>query len=107
MATNNVKARRFSRDAVVCVLRNLTPVSRETRWEILELKDFLGRDFSHGDCMPIEKFDTHLGVIDAVGSWWLGVLALHQPHWREKGLLVNPAPEEALDYFLDHVVAQA
>ena len=57
--------------------------------------------------MHISKVNTYFGVVDAVSVWWLGVLALHQPSWRERGLLVNPAPEEALDFFLDHVVAQA
>ena len=109
MATNNIDARFFSQDAVVCVLRNLIPTSRETRREVGELKRLLQFNFHNviTICMHVNHVEVYSGVVEAVGAWWLGVLALHQPSWRERRLLVNPAPEEALDYYLDHVVAQA
>ena len=109
MATNNVKARRFSRDAVCCVLRGLTPSSREVRRETEELKWFLQFNFHSvvTVCMHIARMEAYSGTVDAVSTWWLEILSSNQPSWKRDQLLVTPAPEEALDYYLDHVVAQA
>jgi len=109
MATNNIDARFFSQDAVCCVLRGLTPSSRETRREVEDLKRHLLSYFCNVITMymHVSKVETYSGVVDAVAFWWLEVLSNHQPSWRGGSLLVTPAPEEALDYYLDNVVAQA
>lgn len=109
MATNNTKARRFSRDAVCCVLRELIPTSRETRREVKDLKGYLQFNFHHvvTVCMNIAKMEAYSGTVDAVSTWWLEILSSNQPSWKGDQLLVTPAPEEALEFFLDHVVAQA
>ena len=109
MATNDPNAQFFSRDAVCCVLRGLTPSSRETRMEVREIKRLLQFNFHNNItmCMHISKVNTYCGVVDAVTFWWLEVTSSHQPSWRGDSLLVTPAPEEALEFFLDHVVAQA
>jgi len=57
--------------------------------------------------MHISKVNTYFGVVEAVTFWWLEVISNHQPSWKGDQLLVTPTPEEALDYYLDHVVAQA
>lgn len=109
MATNDINARFFSKDAVCCVLRNLIPSSRETKREVKSLKRLLQFNFHNNITMyvPITKVDAYCGVVDAAALWWLEMIASHQPSWKGDQLLVTPAPEEALDYFLDHVVAQA
>ena len=109
MATNNVETRRFSRDAVCCVLRGLVPTTHEVRRETEELKGFLQFNFHNvvTVCMHIARMEAYSGTVDAVSTWWLEVIASHQPSWKGGELIVTPAPEEALDFFLDNVVAQA
>ena len=109
MATNNIETRLFSRDAVVCVLRNFIPSSYETKREVESLKRFLQFNFHNiiTMCMHIDKIEVYSSVIGTVSPWWLEVISNHQASWKGDQLIVTPVPEEALGYFLDNVVAQA